>query len=118
MLKIFIYVVFILLIVQTINLFSKIIKSHKREKSGLYHKVMSEQLDLILRWSYEIANSEIKQEFTTYCIDYIYNRIDKTKNINNEFLKLKEEVSRKYINHIPSLKSEEREKKLNSLLCK
>ncbi len=81
---------------------------------------MNEQL---MTWGSEITDISIKTEYLEFCVDKMFNvrRLNYQDFVEGHQLyqsseSLKNEIISKYINHIPSLKQELRENKLNKIL--
>lgn len=72
----------------------------------------------LLSWGDEIVDKSIKQQYLEFCIDKIMGvkNLDITTITNMDIDNLKQEVIRRYSNHIPSLKQELRERKINKIL--
>lgn len=81
---------------------------------------MKRMRDLIsdtLKWAEEITDPEVKNEYLIFCVGNLQS-ISKSL---NEVIKFdveghRNEIIRKYANHIPSLKQEVRDMKLKQLL--
>lgn len=74
----------------------------------------------VIKWSEEIQDELIKHEYLHFCTNRMFN-FDKitgeTKTFRlEEYNILKQEIIEKFVNHIPSLKQELREEKLNKIL--
>lgn len=72
----------------------------------------------LLNWGDEIVDKSVKQEYLQFCIDRIMitKSMDITSITNMDLDILKQEVIRRYSNHIPSLKKEVRDQKINKIL--
>ena len=72
----------------------------------------------LLDWSEEILDQEIKKEYLLHCVSILSNN----NNINIEGLKnmdidkAKDDIIKRFSNHIPSLKQEVRETRINKIL--
>ena len=79
----------------------------------------------VIKWSEEIQDELIRHEYLHFCTNRMFN-FDKitgetktfrfSKKTREEYNILKQEIIEKFINHIPSLKQELREEKLNKIL--
>ena len=74
----------------------------------------------VIKWSEEIQDELIRHEYLHFCTNRMFN-FDKiageTKTFRlEEYNILKQEIIEKFVNHIPSLKQELREEKLNKIL--
>ena len=72
----------------------------------------------VIKWSEEIQDELIRHEYLHFCTNRMF-KIDKiTGEISrfDEYHILEQEIIEKFINHIPSLKQELREEKLNKIL--
>ena len=75
----------------------------------------------MLAWSEEIQDELIKHEYLHFCTNKMFN-IDKNTGVIKltnrlfEVQLLKQEIIDKFIDHIPSLKQELREEKINKIL--
>lgn len=72
----------------------------------------------LLAWGDEIVDKSVKQKYLEFCIEKVMSvkNLDITLITNMDLDNLKQEVIRKYSNHIPSLKQELRERKINKIL--
>jgi hypothetical protein len=72
----------------------------------------------LLAWGDEIQDKSVKQEYLEYCIDKVMGikNIDINNIANMDLSATKQEVIRKYSKHIPSLKKEVRDQKINKIL--
>lgn len=72
----------------------------------------------LLDWSEEITDKDVKKEYLLYCIDIISTNgslnIESLKDIDID--KTKNDIIKKFSNHIPSLKQEVRENRINKIL--
>ena len=97
--------------------FVKSIIDHKKRMSKLNE--WTEFNKKIIEWSGEIQDPFIKQEYLQFCMNRIFDSkkltIDSISS-GNETTKLKSELVSRYLNHVPSLKQEIREEKLNKIL--
>ena len=72
----------------------------------------------LLEWSEEILDQEVKKEYLLHCVSILSDN----NNINIEGLKnmdidkAKGDIIKKFSNHIPSLKQEVRETRINKIL--
>lgn len=72
----------------------------------------------LLDWSEEITNKDVKKEYLLHCVSLLSNN----NNINIEGLKnmdidkAKDDIIKRFSNHIPSLKQEVRETRINKIL--
>jgi hypothetical protein len=72
----------------------------------------------LLDWSEEILDQEIKKEYLLHCVGVLSDN----NNINIEGLKnmdidkAKNDIIKRFSNHIPSLKQEIRENRINKIL--
>jgi len=71
----------------------------------------------VIKWAEEIQDELIKHEYLHFCTNKMFN-FDKIKGEYRlyEYHILKKEIIEKFVNHIPSLKKELREEKLNKIL--
>ena len=71
----------------------------------------------VIKWSEEIQDELIRHEYLHFCTNRMF-KIDKiTGEISRfDYHILEQEIIEKFINHIPSLKQELREEKLNKIL--
>ena len=94
----------------------KILRDHRR-----INKRMDEYSQFnyqMLAWADEITDMSVRTDYLVFCVEeFTLKSCDFNSKIQNrDLVKLKNEIIEKYSNHIPSLKQEVREKKLNKLL--
>jgi hypothetical protein len=71
----------------------------------------------VIKWSEEIQDVLIRHEYLHFCTNRMYKITGETKTFRlEEYNILKQEIIEKFVNHIPSLKQELREEKLNKIL--
>jgi hypothetical protein len=68
----------------------------------------------LIDWGEEISDIHMKHEYIHFCASEMSIRL-KEKETNHN-MRIKKEVIDKFINHIPSLKQEVREEKINKIL--
>jgi hypothetical protein len=97
--------------------FIKIFLNHKEYITSI--EQLSNFNKKVIKWSEEIKDELIRHEYLHFCTNRIFN-FDKitgeTKTCLEEYNILKQEIIEKFVNHIPSLKQELREEKLNKIL--
>jgi len=69
---------------------------------------------MIIQWSEEIKDPDIRAQFLQFTLKYIYPKYQKDKK-DPQFIEIKKMVSDEFLNHIPSLKTEMRNNKLNQI---
>ena len=105
----------ILPIVILIYLFFKMyLNSRKREQQLDIIDHWSEFNQTLIDWGEEISDIHMKHEYIHFCASEMSIRL-KEKETNHN-MRIKKEVIDKFINHIPSLKQEVREEKINKIL--
>lgn len=72
----------------------------------------------LLDWSEEITDKDVKKEYLLHCVDIISNnRILDSESLRTvDISKTREDIVSKFSNHIPSLKQELRENRINKIL--
>ena len=96
--------------------FIKILLNHKEYITSI--EQLSNFNKKVIKWSEEIKDELIRHEYLHFCTNRMF-KIDKiTGEISrfDEYHILEQEIIEKFINHIPSLKQELREEKLNKIL--
>ena len=123
----------VLLILMTIPLIASLKLMYEIYYSFNRNKKIQTQMDEwskfnedLLLWGEEIKTPSIKNEYLHFCIDSltIISQNDLIHSIKGEdnfweirnIRPIKEEIIRKYSDHIPSLKQEVRDKKINKIL--
>lgn len=92
------------------------IKDHRKTMNKM--KDWSKFHKQLLEWSEEILDQEVKKEYLLHCVSLI----SSNGSMNIEGLKFmdidkaKDDIIKKFSNHIPSLKQEVRETRINKIL--
>ena len=106
----------ILPVVIIIYLFFKMyLNSRKREQQLDIIDHWSDFNQTLIDWGEEISDIHIKHEYTHFCASEI-SRGFKNEDNHEWDKRIRKEVIDKFINHIPSLKQELREEKINKIL--
>ena len=112
-LNLFLIFISIIPVAILIYLFFKMyLNSRKREHQLDIIDHWSEFNQTLINWADEISDLYIKHEYLHFCASEISKGF---KNENNRN-RIRKEVIDKFINHIPSLKQEVREEKINKIL--
>jgi hypothetical protein len=88
--------------------------SRKREHQLDVIDHWSEFNQTLIDWGEEISDIHMKHEYIHFCASEMSRRLKEKK--TNRNVRIKKEVIDKFINHIPSLKQEVREEKINKIL--
>jgi hypothetical protein len=95
--------------------FIKLFLNHKEYITSI--EKLSNFNKKVIKWSEEIKDELIRHEYLHFCTNRMYKITGETKTFRlEEYNILKQEIIEKFINHIPSLKQELREEKLNKIL--
>jgi hypothetical protein len=100
-------------VITLIYLFFKMyLNSRKREQQLDIIEQCAEFNQKLINWADEISDIYIKHEYLHFCAS----EISKPTSGLNRNMRIKKEVIDKFIDHIPSLKQEIREEKINKIL--
>lgn len=99
-------------------LFTVLFTAKKFRKNTKKLNEWSEFNRRLLAWGDEIKDKTVKQEYLQFCIDKVLGikNLDIDNITQMSLIDLKQEVITKYIDHIPSLKQEVRDQKINKIL--
>lgn len=105
------------LLFKTIFGFLYSMRNHRKRMSRLNE--WSNFNQKMIKWSEEIQDMKIKVEYLEFCTERVlkldYNTMEKIANGKDCLSDVRNEIIKKYSNHIPSLKQELREEKLNKI---
>lgn len=90
--------------------------SYKRNKRYKKLNQFTEFHEQVIEWSKEIKDYSVRSSYVNECVNNLITPSEGFNGSDSIIDKYKEEIDKKWGQHIPSLRQEIREKKLNKIL--